>query len=276
MKELIEKILNFEREFEAWEIGVDKKLLMELVKMGVLQISLKTNKHTFFKITDPEKLKILLSKFDVKIDKSRPLFDSIVGYDEHKELLRRVVESDVATHILLLGPRATAKTLFLLELTKIPNSIYTNCYITYAGLFDYLLSKPNLLLIDQLDNVVDKNVFNLLINVCEYGIVAKITTNEKISFKTNTKVIATANTTKRIPKPLLSRFLILQFREYNDEEFINIAKNLLKNYELDEETKDYIIQKTIATKDVRNVIKLANICKNKEDVEKFAKILKFL
>jgi Holliday junction DNA helicase RuvB len=262
--------------FEAWQIGTDNKTLMELVKLGILEITLKTNKSVFYKLKDIERAKKFLEIYNIKIDTSKPLFDSIIGYEEQKELLQRVLESEKPIHVLLLGSPATAKTLFLLELTKIPNSIYLTPYITYSGLFSYLDLEPQLILIDQLDNLKYPDVYRLLIDICEYGIATKTSYNEKIAKTIKTKIIATANTTKRIPEALLSRFLILQFKRYSEEEFINISKQLLKDYSLSEDLKDYIIEKCKNSLDVRNVLKLANICKTKEDVDRFMKIVRFL
>jgi Holliday junction DNA helicase RuvB len=284
MREIIERILNFkpkydyhkELGFEAYEIGADNRTLMKLVRFGILEITLKTNKSIFYKLKDIEKAKRFLEIYNVKIDKTKPLFDSIIGYNEHKEILKRIIENDKPLHVLLLGSPATAKTLFLLELTKIPNSIYVTPYITFSGLFDYLDTEPPLLLIDQIDNIKYSDVYRLLIDLCEYGIITKTSYNEKISKIVKTKVIATANSTKRIPQALLSRFLILQFKKYSEEEFKAISKELLKSYDLPEDVKDYIIEKCKNSLDVRNVLKLANIVKNKDDVDKFMKIVRFL
>jgi Holliday junction DNA helicase RuvB len=286
MRDVIKRILelaenpkfeyNKELGFEAWQVGTDNKTLNELVKLGILEITLKTNKSTFYKLKDIEKAKRFLEIYNIKIDTSKPLFDSIIGYEEQKEILKRVIESEKPMHVLLLGSPATAKTLFLLELTKIPNSIYLTPYITYSGLFSYLDLEPKLILIDQLDNLKYPDVYRLLIDICEYGIATKTTYGEKIAKTIKTKIIATANTTKRIPQALLSRFLALQFKRYSEEEFIAISKELLKSYNLPEDVKDYIIEKCKNSLDVRNVLKLANIVKDKEDVDKFMKIVRFL
>jgi hypothetical protein len=47
------------------------------------------------------------------------LFDDIYGYDDIKRLFRMALESTYATSILLSGPPASAKTLFLLCLMKL-------------------------------------------------------------------------------------------------------------------------------------------------------------
>jgi len=280
MKEIIERILSFKPKidlgFEAWEIGTDNKTLLKLVNAGILEITYKSNKHTFFKLKNIELAKQFLNATEIKIDRTKPLFSNIIGYDNYKELISKAVYSDKPIHILLLGPPATAKTLFLLELTKIPNSFYLTPYITYSGLFDILNLNPSLILIDQLDNLKYTDVYRLLIDLCEYGIVTKTTYNQIEQKRIETKVIATANSTKRIPQALLSRMLKIQFKQYTDEEFIQIANKILADYDLANEIKEYIIEKTIRHKDIRNVIKLANLYpKSKEEIDNWLKIIRF-
>jgi Holliday junction DNA helicase RuvB len=46
------------------------------------------------------------------------LFQDIVGYNHIKRLYNMALESDSTTHILLTGPPASAKTMFLQSLLK--------------------------------------------------------------------------------------------------------------------------------------------------------------
>ncbi|MDP9289387.1 MAG: hypothetical protein M3P08_14490 [Thermoproteota archaeon] len=63
---------------------------------------------------DKDKLnfcKMLLCKI-TKTNNNR-LFEDIIGYDPIKTLFRMALESDSAIHILLVGPTASAKTMYL-------------------------------------------------------------------------------------------------------------------------------------------------------------------
>jgi MoxR-like ATPase len=276
---LLEKLLEYaNKEFEPYEVQATNSDLVKLMRYGIVKVVFKSNKRTVWTVIDPEKIKrlITLRNTKIRLPSDKPLFSSIIGYDIHKKLLLKCVNSEKPIHVLLLGKHSTAKTLFLLELTKIEGTEYLTPYITYVGLFDVLETHPKLLLIDQLDNLKDNKVYRLLIDLCEYGYLTKITHNETVRDKTDVKVIATANTVKRIPDALLSRFLIVKFREYSDIEYINIANTLLKDYNIDSELKEYIIQKTLPYKDIRNVFKLANICNSKEEVDQFISILNFI
>jgi len=48
-----------------------------------------------------------------KLKKSDRLFENIVGYENEKKLFRMALESEHTPSILLVGPPASAKTMFL-------------------------------------------------------------------------------------------------------------------------------------------------------------------
>ena len=53
------------------------------------------------------------------------LFEDIVGYNEIKELFIRALSADKPIHILLCGPPASAKSLFMQQLIKLDYSYFT-------------------------------------------------------------------------------------------------------------------------------------------------------
>jgi len=275
LKRLMEIKPESELGFEAYEVGSDNRELMRLMKLGLVEITLRTNRHTYWRVVDKKRIErmIKLEETKIKLPKTTPLFDSIIGHNTHKEIILRAIRSSEPIHLLLMGRPATAKTLFLLELTKIDGAEYVTPYITYVGMFDLLMANPKIVLIDQIDNIKDRNVYRLLIDLCEYGYITKTTAYETVRTKVNTKVIATANSIKRIPEALLSRFLILKFKEYSDSEYTRIARKLLSNFKIKDEVKDYIIKKTLKAKDIRNAVKLARICRTKKDVDRFLDVI---
>jgi predicted ATPase with chaperone activity len=50
------------------------------------------------------------------------LFEDIIGYDDIKTLFRMAINANDPVHILLIGPPASAKTLFMRTLTQLQNS----------------------------------------------------------------------------------------------------------------------------------------------------------
>jgi len=52
------------------------------------------------------------------------LFSVIVGFEDVKAVVRRSLEAERPVHVLLVGPPSTAKSLFLMELSRLPNARY--------------------------------------------------------------------------------------------------------------------------------------------------------
>ncbi|MBD0300395.1 MAG: hypothetical protein ICV82_09165, partial [Nitrososphaera sp.] len=74
--------------------------------------------------------------------KSEPLFDSIVGYSDVKRLFQLSLSSEKPVHLLLVGPPASAKTLFMMECMKLERSYFTlGSHSTKSGMLDYLFDK---------------------------------------------------------------------------------------------------------------------------------------
>ena len=60
-------------------------------------------------------------------------FESIAGYDDVKNIIRRALDSEESFNLLLWGEPASSKTLFLLELAKQEGSIFSIVPIRQAG-----------------------------------------------------------------------------------------------------------------------------------------------
>jgi uncharacterized membrane protein (Fun14 family) len=52
------------------------------------------------------------------------LFDNIVGYEDVKELYEMAIKAEKPVHLLLVGPPASAKSLFMSSLSKLERSYY--------------------------------------------------------------------------------------------------------------------------------------------------------
>lgn len=263
-KDILEKMLNLE-EFEAWEIGLKPNQILDLLNNDIISISYKTNKKTFYK-PNKQLIKKLLQENE-NLDHSLDI-PEIILQNEYKEIIEKCIKNKISC--LLYGPPGTSKTLFLLKLKQMQNTIYFNFYITAYELIKHIVNNPDqIILIDQIDNLKDKKVYNVLIDALEYGYVLINTHTTKLKTKFNGMVIATANDISKIPEPLLSRFLTIRFKEYTNEEYNKICFELLKNITNDYTLIDKIIQLTKDKKDIRKAIKLAKICKNVEELEKF-------
>jgi hypothetical protein len=91
------------------------------------------------------------------------------------------------------------------------------------------------------------------------------------------KVIATANSTSRIPQELLSRFVVVKLKPYTEEEVREICMNVLTRREGVEmsiaETIARAVTEKLKSRDPRDCVKIARLAKSTEEVEKITDIL---
>jgi len=81
-------------------------------------------------------------------------FGNIQGYDDVKYLLRRALDSDKNYNLLLCGPPASAKTLFLLGILECRKGVYFDGSNTTNRILDVLQEeRPRVICIDELDKM---------------------------------------------------------------------------------------------------------------------------
>jgi len=79
-----------------------------------------------------------------------------------------------------------------------------------------------------------------------------------------------------IPPELLSRFLVVEFKQYSREEFIQVSRHVLKVREgLTEEEADEIARLLVdSTRDVRDSVKAGRLLKSGASIEFIEKFFK--
>ncbi len=193
------------------------------------------------------------------------LFDTVIGYDDIKEVLSLSLASRDPVHILLSGPPASGKTVFLLEMLrqyKTTAHYIDGARTTKVGIFDLCFqARPKYLLIDEIDGLPAKDQ-KALLNLMETGILSQ-TVHKKIQ-TTQLKcwIYATLNNPKRLLPALMSRFQPLYLREYTRAEFIGIGTKLLEAKGIDHTTAQIITEivcDQMQTKDPRQVVRLGNM-----------------
>jgi Holliday junction DNA helicase RuvB len=198
------------------------------------------------------------------------LFENIYGYDNVKRLFRMSLESNHECSILLTGPPASAKTLFLQSLMKLKDSHFIDCSsATKSGIVDYVFeNKPKHLLLDELDKLSRKDQ-TFLLNLMETGIVSETKYNKTRKLEIKTSVFATSNSIERIIPPLQSRFFVVKLQGYTYERFYEITVKLLTSdrYNIDEEIAQAIAEAVWKTsRNIRDSIKIAKMAKSVYDV----------
>src|SRR5918998_3948930 len=210
--------------------------------------------------------------------KPEPLFESIVGYSDVKRLFQLSLSSEKPVHLLLVGPPASAKTLFMVECMRLERSYFMlGSHSTKSGMIDYLFDKrPRYLIVDEIEHMPMKDQTALL-SLMETGILAETKFQKTRNTHLKTWVFATSNGTERMLTPLLSRFIVLHFKQYKYENFREIAVHILAQEGISSEIAtacaDAVWLK-MKSKDIRDCIKIGRLAKMKEDVDWIASTLK--
>jgi Holliday junction DNA helicase RuvB len=211
-------------------------------------------------------------------------FSSIVGYSDLKRMLMKAIVSKESVHILLTGPPATSKTVFLLEMREeLDNSYFIDGTATSGkGMIDFLFDNPKTeyLLIDEVDKI-NKRDQTVLYNVMETGILVETKSSIKNvgsrQQKMKLKIFATGNELEKLQNAFKSRFMEFYLSEYSLQEFLEITKRLLySRYKLSEEIAGAIadvVWNDIKTKDIRDVLQIAKLARNVDDVQDVARTL---
>jgi replication-associated recombination protein RarA len=216
--------------------------------------------------------------FDEKQSIDLNLFESIIGYDDIKKIFKMSLSSDRAVHILLVGPPASAKTLFMLEFLKLERSYFTlGSHSTKAGMIDYLFEfRPRYLLVDEIEHMPYKDQTSLL-SIMETGIITETKSQKTRSTQLKTWIFATCNNKEKLLSPLLSRFIIFHLKPYNLSKFIEVSNGILIKNDVPFDVANEISQvvwNKLKSRDIRDCIKIARLAKTIEDVEWIAKTLK--
>jgi DNA replicative helicase MCM subunit Mcm2 (Cdc46/Mcm family) len=108
-----------------------------------------------------------------------------------KDLFEMAMHAERPVHLLLCGPPASAKSLFIRSLTKLERSYYAvGSSSTKSGIFDYLSEyRPRYFIVDELEKMNRKDQTSLL-NLMESGILSDLKHNQKRLTQLKTSVFA--------------------------------------------------------------------------------------
>lgn len=231
------------------EVRAHPTRLEQLVIKGVVTKVFDSNSRTEYALTDREQAKELLEQAEEKAnqtqgfkkaihnfpseDELNGVFDDVVGYEDVKFLLKRAMSAEDITNILLVGPPGSAKTVFLMCINKLDDSIFTSGDPTTGpGFFDLMFEEePKFVAIDELDQM-DTDDQEALSDYTETGMLVETKGNNKRrKMETNTKTFAAANHTDKILDNIENRFLDLHFEPYDRDEFLEVCTHILPKNE---------------------------------------------
>jgi Holliday junction DNA helicase RuvB len=197
----------------------------------------------------------------------RALFDDIYGFADVKDLFKMAIQAEMPVHLLLCGPPASAKSLFMRSLTRLERSYYAiGSSSTKSGIFDYLFEqRPRYFVVDELEKMNKKDQTSLL-NLMESGILSELKHKQRRTTQLKTWVFASCNSTDKLLPPLLTRFTVIQFKSYTEAEFVEIVVNVLDREEGVDRDVALIIADGVFNKlqssNIRECVRIARLAKN--------------
>lgn len=258
------------------EVGIAGGTINKLITMGLVERTYQSRSFKHHKLT--EKAKIIMDAEDGAVQEVRDMdeepteeiyahmFDDIVGYDDLKELIREGLQLEKPIHVLLAGPPAIAKTMFLFDIEKIYGKQakwFLGSGTSRVGLWDAVAEeRPRILLIDELDKMKSAD-YAALLSLMEKGRVTITKHNKKIDVMLDVWVIACANRASSLSAELISRFSRKDIKEYNALEFRQVVtKTLVMHEAMGESDASRIALKLIGrTHNVRDAIRVARMSK---------------
>jgi len=241
--------------WETQTIGLPSQKLRPLLSAGLVGITFSSNSSTDYALAGKSLLESFLkddvttSRTPVDQEPEFPddLFACVIGYDDVKDEIMFMLREGRRSHYLMIGPPATAKSLFLMELGRLSGSYpATGSTVTGPGLTDALLTyRPKTLILDELDKV-KMDATAVLLSVMESGDVLQTKHRKHGGQKISLSVFAAANRDSGLAPELLSRFgTKLYFRPYSFEDFIAVCTGYLSRYEnVSIEIAEYIGKQT--------------------------------
>jgi len=305
LRDALAKILAYERErlkeFEtnpvykglppesripAWEL-MDIPVEWHIVRKLILAGLVKRVARKWYVLTGHKKVEELLAedkevKEEVITEKTSglppDLFDVIEGYEDLKDFIKLSLTAEEPVHVLLVGAPGTAKSLFLMEIERLEGSRFiTAGTATKVGIRDVIFEElPRYLIIDEIDKISDAKDLSALLTWMESGRVIIIKHGIRDERRGKGWVFAACNRLKGLPPELIDRFQVFHIKPYTPEQYHRVVTGYLtKRMGIEPELASYVAEKVGEyTVSVREAVRIARLCKTKEDVDRVISIVK--
>lgn len=223
------------------QVGIPFTKLRPLLDAGFMSIVFSTNSGTDYALVGRNVIKQALGRREAvpemgtdQLEIPQDLFECVTGYEDVKDDMKFTLKEGRRVHYLLVGPPATAKSLFLMELGRLKGAyLATGSTVTAAGLTDaFFTYQPKVLALDEIDKI-PMDVTAVLLSVMETGDVLETKYRRRRELQLELTVFAAANRDRGIPPELMSRFSggVLYFKPYSMEEFLKVCQAYLSRYE---------------------------------------------
>jgi len=268
------------------DVRIMPAVLSRLFLEGYLDNPFKSNSYTGYVLSEKGGLVVKDEQFGGEGEVSQAkelevpddLFDTIEGHEDIKDLIQHVLRGEKAVHLLFTGVPSSAKTMFLMELSRLGAPYILGSQATKAGIADVLFDiRPEVLLVDEVDRVGTRDIA-VLLSLMETGVVSETKYGKRREIRLGTKVIAASNSTN-MPRELLSRFMVLYFKPYQEAEFLAVAGAVLTRREdIEPYLADYIAGKVWQLSrsrlaDPREAVRIGRLAKTREEVDRVLEVM---
>jgi len=266
---------DMEQEFKigwGWrDVRIWPATLNRLFKEGYLENVFKSNSYTGYRLSElgravarrkeTEDTEIVQTP---KLTLPEDLFNDIIGHEGIKELLRACLLAEKPVHVLLAGPPALAKSLFLWDIEQVAGEKavwLVGSATSKAGLWDLVAERqPQVLLIDELDKMNAADTAALL-SMMEGGRLVRAKRGRNLDLKQEIRVVAACNRLDQLSPELKSRFAVRKIEAYSRSDFMTVVKGVLVRREnvIPEIAEEIASKLDGKTQDVRDAVRVARL-----------------
>jgi len=258
----------------SWsDVRVPPATLNSLLLKGLIEERFHSNSYRGLLLTElgREQAKLMIQPTkayekpaDERLTLPDDVFEDIIGHDDVKEVLIAVLLVDKPVHVLLAGPPALAKSLFLWDIEQVcgEQAIWlVGSATSKAGLWDLVAERePRILLIDELDKMNAADTAALL-SLMEGGRLVRAKKGRTLDVTVPIKVVAATNKVTKLSPELKSRFAMRTLKPYDAAQYRTVVKGVLVRHEdispgLAEEIAEKLEGKS---QDVRDAVRVARL-----------------
>ena len=263
----------------SWsDVGIHPSKLQKLLLDGWIEVTYKSRSRTEYRLVDFERAKQYVGGY-TSIREFKPirrkiefdqLFTRIVGYDDLKEALRIIIKVDKPLGVIMYGPPASGKSLFLEDLFHYYGEMaefMTGYELSKAGLAKLVQERnPSVIIIDEVDKIeAGKETLSPLLQIMEGGYVRRVKGDYITEAeRKEVKVFMAGNRISKIPDEIISRCkpFVFYLPEYTYEQFKQICLNYLPEESgVSRETALWIAEEVWKLdRDVRAARNIARVC----------------
>jgi len=280
--ELLGQIARFESEHDmereyrigwSWRhVRIWPATLSRLFKEGYLENVFRSNSYTGYRLSDLGRAALAAAPTGTvpetavhqALSPPGDLFADIIGHDQVKELLWACLVAEKPVHVLLAGPPALAKTLFLWDIETVcgEKAVWlVGSAVSKAGLWDLVAQRqPHFILIDELDKMNAADTAALL-SMMEGGRLVRAKKGRELDLHQPVRVVAACNRLEALSAELRSRFAIRRLSAYGREDYLKVVKGVLVRREkASQELAEEIAARLDGrSQDVRDAVRVARL-----------------